>query len=255
MSSTNTATSRLKGKIALVTGASRGIGAAIARRLADEGADVAITYSASADKANALVEELKAKGVRAAAFKADQGDAAQVAQTVHVIAGQFGTIDILVNNAALFIMGAINDSATDFASLDRQHAVNVTGVLATVRAAVKYIGEGGRIITIGSSAADHLPFPGAADYAGTKAAVAAFGRGWARDLGSKGITVNTIQPGPIDTDMNPASGAFAPTQTALTALGRYGKPEEVAAAVAFLASPEAAFITGATLNVDGGVNA
>jgi 3-oxoacyl-[acyl-carrier protein] reductase len=128
-------------------------------------------------------------------------------------------------------------------------------VIAVVHEAAKFIGEGGRIITIGSVAGDHIPFAGAADYADTKAAVAALGRGWARDLGPKGITVNTIQPGPIDTDMNPANGAFAPTQIALTALGRYGKPEEVAAAMAFLASPESSFVTGATLDVDGGVNA
>jgi 3-oxoacyl-[acyl-carrier protein] reductase len=255
MSTAITTSPRLKGKIALVTGASRGIGAAIARRLADEGADVAISYTASADKANALVKELEAKGVKAAAFKADQGDTGQVTKLIRDVAAQFGRINILVNNAALFVMGAVDDPATDFALLDRQHAVNVTGVIAAVREAVKHIGEGGRIITIGSGAGDHIPFAGAADYAGTKAAVAALGRGWARDLGPKNITVNTIQPGPIDTDMNPASGAFAPVQTALTALGRYGKPEEVAAAVAFLASPEASFITGATLDIDGGVNA
>ena len=249
------ATKPLTGKVALVTGGSRGIGAAIARALADDGADVAVSYANSVSKAEAVVSELEAKGVRAAAFSADQADAKQVEGLVKKVADRFGRLDILVNNAGVFVTGAVNDPAADRAALEREFAVNVAGVAAAVRAAVPFLGEGGRIISIGSVAGQTSPWPGVADYSATKAAVAAYTRGWARDLGPKGITVNNVQPGPIDTDMNPEGGAFAETQKAGTALGRYGKPEEVAAAVAFLASPAAAYITGTTLNVDGGFNA
>ena len=251
-----TSNQSLKGKTALVTGGSRGIGAAVARRLAAEGADIAISYAASADKAEAVVRELEKQGVRAAAFKADQSDVRQVTKLVKDVATKFGRLDILVNNAGVFVMGVVGDPGSDLAALDRLLAVNVGGVVAAVRETVKVMGAGGRIITIGSGAGDHIPFAGAADYAATKAAVAAYSRGLARDLGPKGITVNTIQPGPIDTDMNPDNnGDFSVVVKGFTALGRYGKPEEVAAAVAFLASPAASYITGATLDVDGGVNA
>jgi len=242
----------LSGKVALVTGASRGIGAATARALADEGANVAISYSASADKAEALVRELEGKGVRAAAFKADQGDPAQVDGLVKAVAKRFGRLDILVNNAGVFEMGTVDDPASDGEKFDRQYAINVGGLVAAVRAAVKVMGQDGRIISVGSALADRVPFPGMADYSATKAAIATYTKGWARDLGSKAITVNTVQPGPINTDMNPDNSDFAPALKATTALGRYGKPEEVAAAIAFLASPAAAYITGTTLDVDGG---
>jgi 3-oxoacyl-[acyl-carrier protein] reductase len=246
---------KLTGKVALVTGGSRGIGAAIAKALADDGADVAISYAASADKANAVVKELKAKGVRAEAFKADQADAKAVEALVKTVADHFGRLDILVNNAGVFALGQVNDRANNLGELDRLFAVNVGGVAAAVRTAAPLMNDGGRIISIGSVVGDSSPFPGIADYSATKAAILGYTRGWARDLGPRGITVNNVAPGPIATDMNPDDGEFAATQKAATALGRYGKPEEVAAAVAFLASPAAGYITGATLTVDGGFNA
>ena len=244
----------LTGKVALVTGGSRGIGAATARALAEQGADVAISYTASPDNAEAVVRDLTAKGVRAAAFKADQAKPAEVEQLVANVVKRFGRIDVLVNNAGVFVTGAVGDAANE-AQLQRQFAVNVGGVATAVRAAAKVMGEGGRIISVGSVLGKRVPFPGIADYSATKAAVAIYTKGWARDLGPKGITVNAIQPGPINTDMNPENADFAAPQKAATALGRYGRPEEVAAAIAFLASPEASYITGTTLDVDGGFNA
>jgi 3-oxoacyl-[acyl-carrier protein] reductase len=214
---------------------------------------VAISYSASADKADAVVAELKRKGVQAFAFRADQADPKQVTSLVNQVVEQFDRLDILVNNAGVFESGVVGDPAADIAKLDREFAINVGGVVAAVRAAVPHLSEGSRIITIGSVIASHVGFQGLAGYAASKAAVVGYTQGWARDLGPKGITVNVIQPGPINTDMNPDAGEFAETLKKLTALGRYGRPEEIAAAVVFLASPEASYITGTTLSVDGGL--
>lgn len=243
---------KLAGKVALVTGGSRGIGAATAKALAAEGADVAISYSSSPDRAEAVVAELKAKGVRAQAFRADQADAAQVAGLVADVHAAFGRLDILVNNAGVYEQGAATDPATDWSVIERQYAINLHGVLAAIRAAAPLLAEGGRIISIGSGLGTRTPFPGIADYSATKAALGGYTRGAARDFAPRGVTVNLVQPGSINTEMNPADGAYADFQIAQNALGRYGRPEEIAAGVVFLASPDASFITGATLNIDGG---
>lgn len=245
----------LTGKVALVTGGSRGIGAAAARALAQQGANVAISYSASPAKAEEVVRELAFMDVQAAAFKADQANTAEVERLVAAVVERFGRLDILVNNAGVFVTGAVGDLEANLSELQRQFAVNVGGVVAAVRAAAQVMSEGGRIISVGSVLGARVPFSGIADYSATKAAVAIYTKGWARDLGPRGITVNAIQPGPINTDMNPENADFAAPQKAATALGRYGRPEEVAAAIAFLASPEASYITGTTLDVDGGFNA
>jgi 3-oxoacyl-[acyl-carrier protein] reductase len=246
---------RLQDKVALVTGGSRGIGKAIALRLAEEGAGVVISYAASAAKAEAVAEEIRAKGVKGEAIRADQANAGEVAKLVSDVAARHGKLDILVNSAGVAAYAMTGDPVTDPTALDRQLAVNLTSIITAVRTAAPLMKEGGRIITIGSNLGQRVGFPGVAEYSGSKAAVAGYTRGWAQDLGPKGITVNVVAPGPIDTDMNPDNTDFAATLKAMTALKRYGKAEEIAAAVAFLASPEASYITGTVLSVDGGINA
>jgi 3-oxoacyl-[acyl-carrier protein] reductase len=242
-------TKSLAGKSALVTGGSRGIGAATVRRLASEGAAVAFTYAASDDKAAALVTEIEAGGSEALAIKADSADPEAVQRAVAETVRRFGHLDILVNNAGILLRGPVD--AFSLSDFDRMFAVNVRAVFAAVQAAVVHMGLGGRIITIGSVTADRTGFPGASVYGMTKAAVAALTRGLARDLGPRGITVNTIQPGPTETDMNQDENIRALLRPML-ALGRLGKDSEIASLIAYLASPEASFITGAALTIDGG---
>ncbi len=247
----------LKGKVALVTGGSRGLGAATAEALADQGADVAISYVASAEKAEAVAAKLRAKGVRALAIRADQADMAAAKPLVETVLAHFGRLDILVNNAAIAVQGkTVDDPELDTANLDRQWRVNVLGAVATTRAAAPVLSDGGRIIFIGSLLGSRVPFAGVADYAGTKAAIAGYARGVARDLGPRNITVNVVQPGIMPTDM------------AVDALGEGGAPdalmdmhpirriatlEEVSALVAFLAGPQGGYMSGSAVDMAGGL--
>jgi 3-oxoacyl-[acyl-carrier protein] reductase len=234
----------------LVTGGSRGIGAAIAQRLAHDGAAVALTYASGQQKADEVVRAIEAAGARAVAIRADGADAAAVKRAVDQTVHTLGRLDVLVNNAGVLVMAPLDQfSLADF---DHMVAVNVRAVFVAAQAAARHMGEGGRIITIGSVNADRMPFAGGSVYAMTKAAVAGLTRGLARDLGPRGITVNNIQPGPIETDMNPAVGPFAESLKSLMALPRYGHGEEIAGMVAYLAGPEASFVTGASLTIDGG---
>jgi 3-oxoacyl-[acyl-carrier protein] reductase len=245
--------STLNGKIALVTGGSRGIGAAIAKRLAAEGASVAITYAKDTNAAAAVVKAIEASGGKAVAIQADAADAEAVEGAVEKAVATFGQLDVLVNNAGTAIPKPFEE--TKLEEIDRMFNINVRGTLVATQAALKHMKGGGRIIMIGSCVGERLMTPGLVAYSATKGAVKMFTQGLSREVGSRGITVNNVQPGPIDTDLNPAAGDWATPQIANTALNRYGHVEEVAALVAFLAGPESSYITGANLTVDGGTNA
>ena len=245
----------LKGKVALVTGGSRGLGAATAEALADQGADVAISYVASADKAEAVVETLKAKGVRALAIRSDQADTAAARPLVDTVVAHFGRLDILVNNAAIAVQGkTVDDPDLDTVNLDRQWQINVMGAVATTRAAAPVLPDGGRIIFIGSLLGSRIPFTGVADYAGTKAAIAGYAKGVARDLGGRRITVNIVQPGIMPTDMAAEVRDKLPAAVMdLHPIRRIATLEEVSALVCFLAGPNAGYITGSVIDVAGGL--
>ncbi len=243
----------LDGKVALVTGGSRGIGAAIVRRLVRDGAAVAFTYVSSPDKAQALAREIEAAGGKVRAYQADAADPAALRAAVDRAASEFGRLDILVNNAGIFLGGAFEDTSLE--DYERTMAVNVRAVFVASQAVLRHLGEGGRIISIGSCLADRVPSPGMTLYSMSKSALSAFTKGLARDLGARGITVNLVQPGPTDTDMNPAEGAHADGQRALMAIPRYGDASNIAGMVAWLASEEGRFANGAAFTIDGGANA
>jgi 3-oxoacyl-[acyl-carrier protein] reductase len=244
---------KLAGKVAVVTGGSRGIGAAIAKRLAADGARVAITYAKDASAASAVVKAIERAGGKAIAIQADAANVEAVTNAVEKAVSTFGRLDVLVNNA-----GTANPKPFEEATLeemDRVIDINIRGVFATTQAALKHMKDGGRIIMIGSAVGERVQTPGLVPYSATKGAVKIFTQGLSREVGSRGITVNNVQPGPIDTDLNPAAGDWAVPQKAATALDRYGRAEEVAALVAFVAGPESSYITGSNLTVDGGMNA
>jgi len=246
----NTESKRLAGKVAFVTGGSRGIGAAIAKRLVADGAAVAITYANGRPKADEVVRSIEAAGGRGLALRADNGDAEAVKGAVAEAARSLGRLDVLVNNAGIAVIKPLDELSLD--DFDRSVAVNVRAVFVAAQEAARHMRDGGRIVTIGSVNADRMPFGGGGVYAMTKAAVAGLARGLARDLGPRGITVNVVQPGPVETDMNPSDGPFAETLKGFMAIKRFADAGEIAGMVSYLASPEAAFITGASLTIDGG---
>ena len=244
---------QLEGKIALITGGSRGIGAAIAKRLAADGANVAITYTKGADAAASVVKEIEGAGRTAIAIQADATDAGAVEAAVGKTVATFGGLDVLVNNAGTAIPKTFEETTLE--EMDRMIDINVRGTLAATQAALKHMKSGGRIIMTGSAVGERVAAPGLVAYSATKGAVKMLSQGLSREVASRGITVNNVQPGPIDTDLNPAGGEWAVPQKAATALDRYGHVDEVAALVAFIAGPESSYMTGSNLTVDGGMNA
>ncbi|HUO36026.1 MAG TPA: 3-oxoacyl-ACP reductase family protein [Candidatus Acidoferrum sp.] len=244
---------KLEGKVALVTGASRGIGAAIAKKLAADGAKVAVTYTKGADAAAVVVKDIERAGGKAIAIQADAIDAEATKAAVEKTVAAFGRLDILVNNAGTARPNRFEDTTLE--DIDYMIDLNLRGTLVATQAALKHLKDGGRIIMIGSCVGERMMTPGLVAYSATKGAVKMFTQGLSREVGGRGITVNNVQPGPIDTDLNPAAGGWAIPQLALTALNRFGTADEVASLVAFVASPEAAYITGTNLTVDGGTNA
>ncbi|MFZ3474974.1 SDR family oxidoreductase [Streptomyces sp. 4.24] len=240
----------MNGKAVLVTGGSRGIGAAIALAMAGAGADVAITYTANEAAAKEVVRGIEALGRRGVAVRADAGDVGDAAGSVDWAAQTFGRLDVLVNNAGAGVLGPL--AGLTLADVDRVLAVNVRGAFLASQAAAGHMGQGGRIITIGTCMTQRVPGPGGTLYAMSKSALTGLTKALARELGGRGITANIVHPGPVDTDMNPADGPYADPQAAMTALGRFGRPEEIAATVAFLAGDGAAYITGSEFSVDGG---
>jgi 3-oxoacyl-[acyl-carrier protein] reductase len=245
--------SEVQGKMALVTGGSRGIGAAIAVRLAELGSDVAITYAQSKERADEVVDRIRAHGRRGVAIKADSAAADEVVAAVDQTVDELGRLDVLVNNAGVFPFGPIDDVSLE--EVDRTLGIHARAVYLASQAAVRHMSEGGRIISIGSNLAERVPFSGVTLYAMSKAALIGFTKGLARDVGDRGITVTLVQPGSTDTDMNPADGPTADDQRALSALGRYANPTDIADTVAFLSGPGGRNITGAVFTVDGGTNA